>query len=309
VRPGITAGVQLTQANENDRLLRAASAASPVVALTLILLKSWGWSETSSVAMLSSLADSALDLAASLITFFAIRVALTPADDEHRFGHGKSEAVAGVVQAALITLSAMVVVFEAIRRVSSPAVVSEPVTGLGVMMLSLLLTGALVAFQRFTVARTGSLALAADEAHYRTDLIVAIAVGGAVLVSGAGGWWWVDPAVGLAVAAYLVHAATGIARAALRDLLDEELPAPQREKIRGAILAHDHVLGVHDLRTRSAGRRRFIQVHVELDPALSLAHAHAISDEIEQHLLQTCGDVEVLIHLDPAGVEPSHGFS
>jgi ferrous-iron efflux pump FieF len=299
----------MIEGTENDRWLRAASAASPLVAVTLIVLKGWGWSETSSVAMLSSLADSALDLAASLITFFAIRVSLTPADDEHRFGHGKSEAVAGVIQAALIALSSAVVVFEAVRRMSSPATVSEPAAGVGVMAVSLVLTGALVAFQRWTVARTGSLALAADEAHYRTDLIVAVAVGGAVLASGGDGLWWVDPAVGLAVAAYLAHTATGIARTALRDLLDEELPAPQRERIRGVILAHDHVLGVHDLRTRSAGRRRFIQVHVELDPALSLVAAHAISDEIENHLLQSCGDVEVLIHLDPAGVEPSHGFS
>jgi ferrous-iron efflux pump FieF len=282
-------------------LMRAASMASPVVATVLIALKTWGWSETDSVALLGSLADSLLDLAASLITFFAVRVALVPPDDRHRFGHGKSEAVAGVAQALLIGISSVVVVFEALHRVASPVPVSAPRSGLAVILVSLLLTGLLVAFQRYVSARTQSQAIAADEAHYRMDLLVGVLVGGAVLASAQPGLWWIDPATGALVSAYLVHTATGIARRALRDLLDEELPEVQRARIREVILARDHVRGLHDLRTRSAGAHRFVQVHVELDPDLPLARAHEIGADIEQALRREYAGLEVLIHLDPAG--------
>ncbi len=294
--------------NAAERLLRTASFASPLVALLLIALKAWGWWQTGSVALLSSLADSLLDLAASLITFFAIRVSLTPPDDEHRFGHGKSEAVAGIVQAALIALSAMFVVLEAVRRLSAPTLVHAPAAGVSIIAVSLVATALLVVFQRWVVRRTGSFALTADEAHYRTDLLSGLAVGAAILAGARAGWWWVDPLVGLAVAAWLVHTASGIARLALRDLLDAELPRAERARVRRLILGHDHVRGVHDLRTRSAGQRRFIQVHVELDPALTLEQAHQISDEIERELLAALDDAEILIHLDPAGVEPAHGY-
>jgi ferrous-iron efflux pump FieF len=291
----------------DEYLLRLASTASPLVALTLIGLKLWGWWSTSSVAMLGSLADSLLDLIASLITFFAVRIALTPPDDEHRFGHGKSEAIAAVMQSVLISVSALVVVLEAIQRLLVPAAVAAPGAGLVVIALSLLLTLCLVTLQRVASRRTGSRALAADEAHYRTDLFAGLAVAVAIVASGPGGWSWVDPAVGVLVAAYLVNTAIEVARGAVQELLDEELPEPEREAIRQIVLAHPMVLGLHDLRTRRAGRRQFIQVHLELDPDRTLADAHAIGAQVERDLVRRWGDAEVLIHLDPAGEpEPGH---
>lgn len=287
---------------DDDRLLRIASMVSPVVALLLIALKAWGWQATTSVALLASLADSLLDLVASVITFLAIRLALTPPDDRHRFGHGKSEALAGVVQASLIIVSAMFVVYEAMARLVQPAaLVQAPATGVAIMVLSVLLTVALVLFQRWAARRTGSLALAADSAHYRSDLILSLLVIAGTLGGAMPAWRLADPAVGLAAAAWLVHVASGLFREAMRDLLDEELPVPERERLVTLIRTHPQVRGVHDLRSRSSGRQRFAQVHVELDPDLTLQRAHEISDEIEAKVMAAFERMEVLIHLDPAG--------
>jgi ferrous-iron efflux pump FieF len=282
-------------------LLRAAGAASVLVAVTLIGLKLWAWQLTDSVALLSSLADSLLDLIASLITFFAVRVAVTPADREHRFGHGKSEGIASLAQAIIVTGSALFVGVEAIARVFAPRQVMEPGIGLIVMMVSLVLTIALVAFQRHVVRRTGSLAISADAVHYRADILTAIAVLVAIFLNYRFAWYIADPLLGLLIVGLTLASVRTIAIEALDVLLDRELPSKIRREIRDIASRHPAVLGVHDIRTRSAGSTQFIQLHLELDPGLSLKKVHEISSEVELQVQKSFPKAEVLIHADPYG--------
>ncbi|NIW23662.1 MAG: cation diffusion facilitator family transporter, partial [Gammaproteobacteria bacterium] len=248
-------------------LMTAAGYASVGVALSLVSLKIWAWLATDSVAMLSSLADSLLDLLASGITLVAVRVAISPADREHRFGHGKSEGIAGLVQAVIITGSAGYVCLRAIERLLSPSAVESPSVGIGVMLVSLVLTVSLVAFQRFVVRRTRSLAIAADAVHYRSDVLTNLAVLAAILLSSNWGLHIFDPLLGLLVVALILWSVAIIVREALDVLLDRELPENDRLRISEIARAHPEVLGLHDLRTRSAGATKFVQFHLELDPA------------------------------------------
>jgi ferrous-iron efflux pump FieF len=282
--------------------MTAAGYASVGVALTLIVLKIWAWLATDSVAMLSSLADSLLDLLASVITLFAVKVAISPADREHRFGHGKSEGIAGLVQAVIITGSAGYVCLQAIERLLAPSSVESPTVGVGVMLVSLLLTVSLVAFQRFVVQRTGSLAIAADAVHYRSDILTNIAVLVAILLSSNWGLDIFDPLLGLVVVALILWSVARIVRGALHVLLDRELPDEDRLRIDEIARAHPEVLGLHDMRTRSAGATKFVQFHLELDPKLSLSEAHTICDTVEREVHQIYPDAEVLIHADPYGL-------
>lgn len=282
--------------------MSSAGYASVGVALTLIGLKVWAWFATNSVAMLSSLADSMLDLLASGITLFAVKVAVSPADREHRFGHGKSEGIAGLVQAVIITGSAGYVCYRAIERLLAPSPVESPSVGVGVMLISLVLTIGLVAFQRFVVQRTGSLAIAADAVHYRADILTNIAVLAAILLSSTWGLHILDPLLGLVVVALILWSVATIVRESLNVLLDRELPDSDRLRIEEIASAHPEVRGLHDMRTRSAGATSFIQFHLELDPKLSLIEAHKICDGVEREVRQIYPAAEVLIHADPYGL-------
>jgi ferrous-iron efflux pump FieF len=285
------------------KLMRAASAASVAVALTLIALKIWAWLATTSVAMLSSLVDSLLDLVASLITLAAVRASLTPADREHRFGHGKSEGIASLVQSLIIVASGVYVAVEAIERLFAPTPVRELGVGVAVISVSLVLTGALVSFQRYVLRRTESLAVAADAMHYRSDILTNIAVLLAIVLSATVGWYVLDPLLGLAVAALILWSVRSIAAEALNILLDRELPSTERQRIREIAFGHPAVLGVHDMRTRSSGSAQFIQLHLELDGTLRLSDVHAICDEVEGTLQRRFPHAEILIHADPYGIE------
>ncbi len=282
------------------RLLRLTSIASPLVASVLLLAKAWAWSDTGSVAVLSSMADSLLDLMAALITMFAIAYALVPADDEHRFGHGKSEALAALFQVVLIVASAAFVAREAILRLLDPQAIVHAQTGVAVMLFAMLLTSALLALQYYVARLTGSLALRADAAHYRSDLLSNAAVAIGLLLAVRPGFGWVDAACGLAVAGYILFSAVDVLRQAVDVLLDRELPESFRAQVTEAVLAHPQARGAHELRTRHSGSARFVQLHLELDPALPLADAHRIGDEVEAQLQAKLGPMDVLIHLDPA---------
>jgi len=283
-------------------LMRAAGAASIAVALILIGLKIWAWRLTESVALLGSLADSLLDLAASIITFWAVRIAVTPADREHRFGHGKSEGIAGVAQALIIASSAIFVAIRAIARLLQPSQLAEPGIGIGVMTASLALTIALVVFQRYVVGRTGSLAISADAAHYRADVLTNLAVIAAIFMSTRMGWLIADPLLGLLIVFLILASVKTIIADAFDVLLDRELPVEAREQIHAIATAHAAVLGVHDIRTRSSGSAQFIQFHIELDKQLTLAEVHTISDSVEVVVKQAFPAAEVLIHADPFGL-------
>lgn len=294
----------ITQASEDaGRLMRLATYASVAVALVLIVAKLGAWFLTDSVAVLGSLIDSALDAGASLVNMFAVRHALTPADREHRFGHGKAEALAGLAQAAFVAGSAAFLFLETIGRLRRPHVIEAGEIGIVVIAVSIVLTLLLVLFQRYVIRRTGSVAIRGDSLHYRGDLLMNLAVIAALVLSSQYGMPLADPLFGLAVGAYLVYGAWSIFREARDHLMDRELPDEVRRQIREIAGAHPKVLSLHDLRTRSSGINTFIQLHLELDPDMSLIEAHEISDEVEAMIRAVFTEAEVIIHQDPYGVE------
>lgn len=288
-----------TGPQESGRLMRLASLASMAVAVALIAGKTAAWLLTDSVSMLSSLVDSSLDLVTSLITFFAIRQALEPADEDHRFGHGKAEALAGVAQAGFIAASAGGVGLTVVDRFLHPHQVRDEHIGILVSVLAVVLTLGLLVFQRHVVRRTNSLAVGADMAHYTTDFVTNISVGLGLFLSGRFDLPVIDVVVALGVALYLVVSAWGIARKSIDMLMDRELPEEDRRRILEIASSHPGVRNVHDMRTRSAGLTKFIQMHVVFQPTMSLGRAHVMGDSIEQEILQAFPDAEVILHIDP----------
>lgn len=287
---------------EAPRLMRLATIASPSVALILIGAKAVAWALTDSISMLSSLVDTSLDLVGSLITFFAVRWSLTPADADHRFGHGKAEALAGLVQAGFIAASGCALLFAVGERLNNPRPVQQEQIGLYVSALAIALTVGLVTFQRHVVRRTGSLAISADMAHYKTDLIATLVTGVGLFVSGRTGQPLIDSIVAGLVALYLMRAAWEVGRNSLDVLMDRELPADDRQRIVDIARSHPGVVDHHDLRTRSSGLTKFIQLHVELDPQLTFLRAHEIGDQVEAEIQRAFPDAEVILHVDPLGV-------
>jgi ferrous-iron efflux pump FieF len=286
----------------NAALMRRAGVASVAAAAVMIAIKLWAYAETGSVTMLSTLFDSALDAGASLVNLFAIRHALTPADDEHRFGHGKAEPLAGLVQVAFILGSSILLVVEVVQHFLHPVPVERAGFGIVVMVASIAITGALILFQRHVLKKTGSLAVKADSAHYASDFMVNISVIVALILASWLGWWWIDPVFGLLIALFIGWTAISIAREALDMLMDREMDDAERDRIKEIARKHPQVIDLHDLRTRIAGQHRFIQMHLELGPDMLLKTAHDISDEVERDLLEAFPGAEIIIHQDPYGV-------
>jgi ferrous-iron efflux pump FieF len=286
-----------------DRLRRLATYASVTVAALLIAVKFAAWLETGSVALLSSLVDSLLDIAASLVNLVAVRHAMSPADREHRFGHGKAEPLAVLGQSAFITGSAMLLLAEAVRRLISPVRIENPPAGIAVMIFSIAVTIGLVLYQRHVVRRTGSIAITADELHYRSDVVLNLSVIAALVLGSALDIPILDPLFGAAIGIWIVYSAVRLARLSLIQLMDHELPDDEREKIRAIAQSHPDVVAAHDLRTRVAGPTAFIQIHIEMNGTLSLIRAHEISDEVEAELRAAYPNAQVIIHQDPEGVE------
>jgi ferrous-iron efflux pump FieF len=286
-----------------ERLRRRATYASVAVAGLLIALKFAAWLATGSVALLSSLVDSLLDAVASLVNLIAVRHALSPADREHRFGHGKAEPLAVLGQSAFIAGSALLVLAEAVRRMIWPVRVDNPPLGIAVMLLSIAVTAGLVFYQRHVVRRTGSIAISADELHYRGDIVL----NGSVIVALALGSLLkeplFDPIFGAAIGLWIVYSAVRLAALSVTQLMDRELDDDERENIRAIAQSHPEVVAAHDLKTRVAGPTAFIQIHIEMDGGLTLARAHQISDEVEASLRAAYPSAEIMIHQDPEGVE------
>lgn len=281
--------------------MRLATYASVSVATLLILAKLAAWTQSGSVSLLATLVDSVLDALASLVNLLAVRHALSPADREHRFGHGKAEALAGLGQAALISGSALFLISQSIQRMLSPVEIQGYQYGMSVMILSILLTLVLLSFQRHVIARTDSTAIRADALHYRTDLLV----NGSVLLALAlsqWGWPGFDALFAAGIAIYILYSAWEIITRAFDHLMDRELPDADRAAINSIALSHDQVLGVHDLRTRRSGIDTFMQMHIELDDDLKLLQAHQIAEEVEAAVVAAYPSAEVIIHLDPLSV-------
>jgi ferrous-iron efflux pump FieF len=292
------------------RLMRNATYASMAVAVILITAKTAAWFLTDSVSVMSSLLDSLLDAAASLVNLLAVRQALTPADHEHRFGHGKAEPLAGLAQAAFIAGSAVLLALEAIHRFSSPQPVARGEIGIAVMLFAIVLTVALVTYQRHVIRLTGSVAIDADSLHYRGDLLLNGSVILSIVLSMWLGWPIIDPLFGLLVGAYILYSARKIMLLSLDRLMDRELPDADRQRIRDIALRHPEVGAVHDLRTRSAGLDVFIQLHLEMNGEMTLRRSHDIADEVEREILAAFPNAEVIIHQDPAGIEePQRSFA
>lgn len=290
---------------EAGRLMRWATYASVATALLLIVAKVAAYLLTDSVSLLSTLLDSLLDAAASIVNLLAVRHALTPADREHRFGHGKAEPLAALAQSTFIAGSAAFLVVQAVNRLVYPHEVTRTGVGLAVMAFSIAATLGLVLFQRFVIRRTGSLAIRADALHYASDLVVNASVVVALLLVTFYGWQLADPVIGAGIALYIIYTAWQIARSALDMLMDRELPDDDRRRIRAIATANPGVLAVHDLRTRASGPTLFVQLHLEVDGRLTLVEAHAIADAVEAEIQAAYPGAEVMIHEDPAGlVEP-----
>jgi ferrous-iron efflux pump FieF len=285
-------------------LMRRAAWASVSVSLFLVGIKAFAYFASHSVAMLASLADSALDLFTSSINLIAIGQALTPADAEHRFGHGKAEPLAGLAQGAFITASALFLVIQAVNRILAPEPIEHSIAALVVMCIAIACAIGLILYERKVVAATGSLAVEADQTHYFADLVTNIGVVLALLLSSFLGWTLADPLIAIAVSCVMLWSALGVGRQSFNQLMDRELPEEERARICRIAQSHRAVKNVHDLKTRMAGLSTFIQLHLALDPEISLAEAHNISDAVEHALLQAYPGAEVIIHQDPAGLEP-----
>lgn len=287
-------------AMDPQRLMRLATVASTSVALTLLGAKAVAWVVTDSVSMLSSLVDTSLDLVGSLITLFAVRQALVPADADHRFGHGKAEALSGLVQAGFIAASGCALLFAVVERFNAPKQVREEGVGLVISALALVLTIGLVAFQRHVVRRTGSIAIGADMAHYGTDVVATLVTGVGLFLSGQFDLPLIDSSIAGFVALYLLHGAWKIGRDSLDILMDRELPDEDRRRIEEIARRNPGVKDVHELRTRSGGATRFIQLHIDVDRNLSLIAGHDIGRQVQGEIAKAFPGAEIILHVDPS---------
>jgi len=292
----------VTNKDENGKLMRWATYASVVVAIILIIIKIIAYVFTGSVAILSSLIDSFLDFIASGINLFAVRHSLVPADHDHRYGHGKAEAIAGLAQAAFIVGSALFLIFEAINRFSHQQAVENGMVGISVMLITIALTALLVKFQRYVVEKTGSIAITADSLHYVGDLLLNLSVIVALILSVYFDWQMADPIFALLIALYILKNAWVIGKQSLAQLMDQELPDEVREKIKAIALQHPEVRNLHELRTRSSGRQYFFQLHLEMDGELKLKEAHQIANAVEIEICKAFPNAEVIIHEDMEGL-------
>lgn len=290
-----------TQQANAAQLMRWATYASVTMALTLIIVKIGAWFITDSVSILATLIDSSLDVLASLVNLIAIRHALQPADREHRFGHGKAEALAGMGQAMFIAGSAGLLLLQAAGRIVHPQEIHaglEMGVGIGVMVFSMMATLALITYQKYVIKHTNSTAIKADSLHYKTDLFVNASVIVALLLTFYG-WSGFDALFALGIAMFILYSAWEIVKESIDLLMDHELPDEDREKIRAVALKHPQTHGLHDLRTRRSGTMIFIQFHLELDSTLSLFAAHQIAEQVQQELMTLFPEVEIIIHEDP----------
>lgn len=285
------------------RLVTIAAVAATAVAGLMIVAKLVAWFYTGSASMLASLTDSLLDISASIINLMAIRYALVPPDQEHGFGHGKAESLAGLVQSAFISGSAIFLIINGISRLFNTQQVQHAALGVGVMLFSLLLTLGLVLFQSYVIRKTDSVAIRADQLHYRSDILLNIGVLLAIALAWLG-WHWIDGLFALLIGAYILKGALKIGYDAIQMLLDRRLPQVEQQRIVDTCLVINGVHGLHDLRTRQSGPTRFIQLHLELDAHQSLSQAHDIADRAERELLKCFPTADIIIHMDPISVSP-----
>ena len=287
--------------DERSALTARAAMASIAMAQFLIGLKTWASIETSSMAMLGSLADSGLDLLASIVVLLGVRIAAQPADTDHRFGHGKAEALAALMQVILITLSALFIGYRSVERLLIGAQTQEAELGIGVSVVAIAFTLALITYQRHVVRRTGSVAISTDRLHYASDLLLNTSVIVALVLDQYAGMAGADAVFGLVIALWLLWGAWNSSSHALDQLMDREWPEDLRERFLAAAKEYPELAGLHDLRTRTSGTHHFAQFHVWVPGGWTVQHAHDRMDRIEEELQERFPATEILIHLDPEG--------
>jgi len=293
----------------SGQLMMRAAKAAVLVAFTLIVIKSWAYHISGSVSMLGSLLDSLMDILASLINLVAVRFSIVPADDDHRFGHGKAEAIAGLVQAMVIFLSALFLLVEAGQKMVTPVPVMQADMSILILVISIILTGVLVAYQRYAIRRTASVAISADHLHYSGDILMNFGVILALFLSEYMHVYYADPVIGILVGLYLLYNVRLIGQNSIDMLMDREMEDGDKARILDIIRKHAEVRGVHDMKTRKSGLSIFIQFHLEMNGTISLSEAHRISDDVEAEIMAEYPEAEVLIHADPEGYAENIAFS
>jgi len=289
------------QGAERSTLTARAAMASVAMAVFLLGLKSWAALQTSSMAMLGSLADTTLDLVASLVVLLGVRVAAQPADREHRFGHGKAEALASLVQVILITLSALFIAFRSVQRLIHGAETDAAELGIGVSLVAIAGTIALITYQRYVVRRTQSVAIATDRLHYASDLLLNSSVIVALALDQYAGLVGADAVFGLLIALWLGWGAWQASSHAINQLMDREWPDEERDRFLAACRDYPELSGLHDFRTRTSGTHQFVQFHVWVPGEWTVQEAHDRIDRVEESLQERFPGTEILIHLDPEG--------
>ena len=294
--------------SERGAMTTKAALASVAMAMFLLALKAWGVWQTGSMAMLGSLADTALDLFASLVTLAGVRIAARPADDDHRFGHGKAEALVAMFQVVVITVSAIGIGWSAIQRLQNGQTTANAEYGIIVSVIAIGATLALIAYQRRVIAQTQSVAIKADNLHYMSDLALNGAVIAALIFDQYLGFSGADPLFGIIIALWLIWGAWSAASQALDQLMDKEWPDDRKQQFITVAMQHPELKGIHDLRTRSSGAHDFVQFHVWVDPTMTVAEAHDVMDEVEEALMREFPGTEILIHPDPEGHKDKLGY-
>lgn len=290
------------------KLKNRAAIASVCVAFLLFSIKTTAWIYTDSVSLLSSIVDSFIDGIASLFNMVAIRYAMRPADKEHRFGHGKFEAISAFAQAIFIVMSAFFVLREAIERLVNPQPISDPWLGVFVIVISIGITFLLVFYQQYVIRQTNSIAIHADSTHYKMDLYLNLSVIGSIVLTYYYDMVYVDPIVGVLIIFYIIYTAFSLFKSTLQILTDREIDDADKQTLIKIFNAHPEVKGFHQLRTRSSGSKHFIQVHLEMEGEISLKKAHSISHDIENAILKAFPHADVLIHQDPVGLNEPHAL-
>lgn len=293
---------------ERSRLTQLAALASVAMALVFLVAKAWAAIETDSTAMLGSLADTALDLVASLFTLAGVRIAALPADHDHRFGHGKAEALVALGQVVLITASALVIGWRAIDRLLNGAPTANAEFGIGVSIAAIVATLLLLSYQRRVIARTGSIAIRTDAIHYRSDLALNAAVIAALVLDYYLAIRGADAAFGIGIALWLLWGAWRAAGDSVNQLMDAEWPEEKRTAFLAACADYPELKGMHDVRTRSSGVHDFIQFHVWVPEEWTIKEAHDRLDRVEEDLQRRFPGTEIFLHLDPEGHTDREGL-
>lgn len=289
------------RAKARATLTTRAALASITMAIFLVAIKSYAAWKTGSVAMLGSLADTALDLVASIVTLIGVRWAAMPADDDHRFGHGKAEALAALMQVVLISISAVGIAWRAIDRLSGSAQTQGFELGLVVSIIAIVATFALLAYQRHVIRQTGSVAIRTDQLHYQSDMLLNLSVIIALMLDQLLGWRLADPLFGIVIAIWLMWGAWRATSHSIDQLMDKEWPADKRQSFLTATADYPELAGLHDLRTRTSGAHDFVQFHVWVPGDWTVEQAHERMDAVEEALQDRFPGTEILIHLDPEG--------